>query len=399
MLTHFKRYIAAAAAALILLQPIYPAVHAAGNTSAPQITVSVQNSGETFESIEKAALYLRSQIRNRAESINITFPVSIYDGDLSNTIKKLFTAALEETGRAAEGDYMRFGIHGMSCSTSTNSRTMTCKLNMIYFTTAEQEDMVNKKIAEIIASLDLDGCSDYEKLCRIYEYVINCAEYEYDQSDNPEIFSAYGALFNGKAVCQGFSQLLYRLSREAGIPCRILAGEDHTWNIARIDGVYYYLDPTWDEFRTTVQQCRYFLKGTKDFDEYSGIIGISDSSHDASGDETALRPGYKSEKFRSMYPISDYAYDPNNSSKSEYMLGDVNGDGIISGSDATITLRAYTLLSSFRDHGLSDAQFRAADADGNNIINGSDATMILNYYTLLSSGYKLSMEEYISTLR
>ncbi len=82
-----------------------------------------------------------------------------------------------------------------------------------------------------------------------------------------------------------------------------------------------------------------------------------------------------------------------------FMLGDVTMDGIITGSDATITLRAYTLISSGMDHGLTDMQFKAADVDGNGIITGSDATFLLRYYTELSSLLKGEtlppMEEWI----
>ncbi len=77
-----------------------------------------------------------------------------------------------------------------------------------------------------------------------------------------------------------------------------------------------------------------------------------------------------------------------------FMLGDVDFDNIITGSDATLVLREYTLLSSNVDTIFSSTQKEAADVDGNGIITGSDAQMILNYYTYLSSGGKLSFEEY-----
>lgn len=395
----FKKFVAAAAAITLLVPVNSPVIYAAlNNADVQSVSVASYSSDQIFSDFEEAAPYLRSQIRNRTKNITISLSSSIYSGDLNDTIKNLFTAALAETGIPDEGDYMRFGIHGMNCSASINSKTIICRLTMDYFTTADQEKMTDQKISEVIKSLDLNGCSNYEKICRIYEYVINCAEYEYDQTDYPERYSAYGALFNDKAVCQGFSQLFYRLSLEAGVPCRIIAGSDHTWNIARIGSVYYLLDPTWDEFRTKVDQCHYFLKGTKDFDEFSASLGETASAHEASGDVTALRPGYLSEEFSKRYPVSDYAYSPETTPTQTFILGDVDENGIITGSDATIALTAYTKLSSFRDHGLTDTQFAAADANGDGIITGSDATLILNYYTLISSGYKFSMEDYISDM-
>lgn len=70
----------------------------------------------------------------------------------------------------------------------------------------------------------------------------------------------------------------------------------------------------------------------------------------------------------------------------DFLLGDVSEDGIITPSDATMALRAYTLTSSGLDNGLTETQMKAADIDGDGIISGSDATKILRYVTLLSSG-------------
>lgn len=70
----------------------------------------------------------------------------------------------------------------------------------------------------------------------------------------------------------------------------------------------------------------------------------------------------------------------------ELLLGDVTGDGIISPSDATYALIAYTNISAGTDSGLTESQTAAADVNGDGTITGSDATSILNYASQLSSG-------------
>ena len=70
----------------------------------------------------------------------------------------------------------------------------------------------------------------------------------------------------------------------------------------------------------------------------------------------------------------------------ELLLGDVTGDGIISPSDATYALIAYTNISSGMDSGLTETQIASADVNGDGVLTGSDATMILNYANQLSSG-------------
>lgn len=71
--------------------------------------------------------------------------------------------------------------------------------------------------------------------------------------------------------------------------------------------------------------------------------------------------------------------------KTDIMKGDVNFDGIITGTDATLVLIHYTMLSSGLDGILTGTALEAADYTGDGIITGSDATHILVLYKTLSS--------------
>ena len=85
----------------------------------------------------------------------------------------------------------------------------------------------------------------------------------------------------------------------------------------------------------------------------------------------------------------------------DFLLGDVTLDGIINGSDATITLNAYTIINSGKSSPLNETQMKAADVDKDGIITGSDATLILRYYTMLSSVTDVtppSLEEWMKNL-
>lgn len=69
----------------------------------------------------------------------------------------------------------------------------------------------------------------------------------------------------------------------------------------------------------------------------------------------------------------------------DLLKGDVNFDGMITASDATMVLNEYTLISSGKNGNLTEIQRMYADADSDGIISGNDATMILQYATLLAS--------------
>ena len=103
-------------------------------------------------------------------------------------------------------------------------------------------------------------------------------------------YTAYAALINKTAVCQGYASLFYRLALDAGVDTRVISGEaggPHAWNIVKLNGKYYNLDSTWDAGRSTYA---YFLKNTNDFDDH-----VRDND-------------YQSNEFIEEYPMWDESY-------------------------------------------------------------------------------------------
>jgi len=82
-----------------------------------------------------------------------------------------------------------------------------------------------------------------------------------------------------------------------------------------------------------------------------------------------------------------------------YTLGDVNGDKIIDGRDATDILTDYAKSSTGQDSKYNEEQKTAADVNKDNIIDGRDASAILSYYAKTSVGEKITLEEYIDSLK
>ncbi|SFX82949.1 leucine-rich repeat protein [Ruminococcus sp. XPD3002] len=77
-------------------------------------------------------------------------------------------------------------------------------------------------------------------------------------------------------------------------------------------------------------------------------------------------------------------------------LGDVNGDGKIDATDATLVLVNYSLLSTGEPIQLTEAQQKAADINEDSKIDASDATLILQYYSYLSTGGSLNFKAYMN---
>lgn len=69
-----------------------------------------------------------------------------------------------------------------------------------------------------------------------------------------------------------------------------------------------------------------------------------------------------------------------------YTLGDINKDGFINASDASMALSEYAAQSTGKESVLTDEEKAAADVNSDGHINSSDASAILAYYSAASTG-------------
>ncbi|MFN9116324.1 MAG: transglutaminase domain-containing protein, partial [Bacteroidota bacterium] len=132
-----------------------------------------------------------------------------------------------------------------------------------YQTIDPGEQLVQQRVAEIVAELITPGMHPHQQVRVLHEWVVlNTA---YDTS-----FSRYGAddiLRDGMAVCNGYALLLEALLTEAGFNALFVTGTirpehrsditavggatltdgGHAWNMVQLDGQWYHLDATWDD--------------------------------------------------------------------------------------------------------------------------------------------------------
>lgn len=115
------------------------------------------------------------------------------------------------------------------------------------------------KAKEIVKSLIKPGMSELEKELVLHNYIITNTKYDVENYSKDIITldasSSYGILVKGVGVCGGYAESMQLLLNLAGVECHWIAGEAgtpgntglHAWNIVKIDGEYYQLDPTWDD--------------------------------------------------------------------------------------------------------------------------------------------------------
>ncbi len=79
-----------------------------------------------------------------------------------------------------------------------------------------------------------------------------------------------------------------------------------------------------------------------------------------------------------------------------YYFGDVNNDGSIDSTDASLILSEYALVATTGKSILSEEQKLAADVNFDNIVDASDASLILSYYSYTSTGGTEPFETFLA---
>ncbi len=137
-----------------------------------------------------------------------------------------------------------------------SSTGMVTSYNVTYTDSEEnvtvQKENLKREINQALSWTD-NSMTDVEKALAVHDYLVLDCEYDYDsyQSDAvpAESHSAYGALVEKKAVCDGYAKAYACILGELGISSKIVSSDvmSHAWNLVSIDGAWYHVDATWDD--------------------------------------------------------------------------------------------------------------------------------------------------------
>ena len=287
-----------------------------------------------FSDLDEAAASLRAaMVQRTTERISVPVYMDTYDSDQANNILAyIFNMAFVHTGVGNEGDYLLWHWATYQIGLGYSSGVLYCYYTFTYYTDAQQEAYMNEQVPAVMESLALEGKTDYGKFSAIYEYITHNITYDYANLNDDSYtlkYSAYAALANGTAVCQGYANLLYRMLLSCGIDCRLIAGiggsgdnsGPHAWNIVRLGNLYYNVDSTWDAGGVD-----YYINGEYDHTEYP---------YDYMLKCNANFPGhlrneeYETEEFNTVYPMADRDFDP--------LVDDKDYTAAVAASDGRVT--------------------------------------------------------------
>ncbi|MGN0554112.1 MAG: transglutaminase domain-containing protein [Oscillospiraceae bacterium] len=126
------------------------------------------------------------------------------------------------------------------------------KLYLMYrYDEAQADNMrvaLDLEAGRVIAGFE-QGATDYDKLLAIHDAIVLSGNFSWDSE---YASTAYGALVDGSAMCEGYAFAFSYLCTAAGIENYVVSGTNsdgdaHLWNKAVCDGKWYNVDCTWDD--------------------------------------------------------------------------------------------------------------------------------------------------------
>ena len=205
---------------------------------------------------KEALLYAYDQIvsgvENGAESIGI------YDG--TNTITQDEIKTVFDAYRRDHTEQFWLGnAYSVTYDPSTSSAVSLVPTYILSGTAlATAKAAFRAAVSEMLDGIT-SSMSEFEREKLLHDRLAVKVTYDGTAAN---AHNSYGAIVEGKAVCEGYAEAFQYLLRKAGIQSFIMTGvsnnpstgtpEGHAWNAVRIDGKYYHVDTTWDDQGETI---------------------------------------------------------------------------------------------------------------------------------------------------
>ena len=133
------------------------------------------------------------------------------------------------------------------------------ELSYKYVTSREENETLMKRIQykihyfiENIMQIK-EGMNDIDKVEAVYKELSKRMKYSDKKGEKyPDFSRDVLCMEYGNGVCEGIAKLFLCFLSELGVPCMIITGDHHAWNIAYVNGGYKHFDLTWDLQRRDV---------------------------------------------------------------------------------------------------------------------------------------------------
>lgn len=106
---------------------------------------------------------------------------------------------------------------------------------------------------DLIITRASKGKTIYEKQKILHDELCKRVTYS-EETDDHTVYSAYGALVNGRALCEGYARAFQLLCNRLGIENVLVSGTSkdvgHLWNMVKTEEGWSHVDVTWDDLKS-----------------------------------------------------------------------------------------------------------------------------------------------------
>lgn len=217
--------------------------------------------------------------------------------DVSDKLTNWLKQALEIN------EYARYAMSSYSYTVSNKLLYNEVELKANFRESKEMTEQVRNFAKSLLAEMNLSQYSKEQQVKLIHDWIVTNVQYD----ESLQRYTAYEALKEGLAVCQGYAMLGYMLYSEAGFDVRIVEGtakgQEHAWNMILLNDRWYQLDLTWDDpvgQAADVVSYRYYLVSDEELAKdhiWQGNYPVAKVSYK----QTLLETAHKLEKSSSQY--------------------------------------------------------------------------------------------------
>ena len=104
-------------------------------------------------------------------------------------------------------------------------------------------------IIQVAQAITAPNMTTEQKIRAVHDWMANYAVY--DMNNAPASQTIEGFMYNRTAVCSGYAKTFEYFMAVLGIPCEtvrgVADGDSHAWNRVAVNGVWLYVDVTWDD--------------------------------------------------------------------------------------------------------------------------------------------------------
>lgn len=216
---------------------------------------------QEFEGSVEVVPYYYSQLTDIEKAAYISIVNAINNSDDKAEVPSIDEDSLKKITSAVSYDNPQF--LWLSKSWTITHYVTSSQIEIPYLLSADERKEMSQelesKITRIMRGINI-AMGDYEKELYFHDYLVeNCIYDSAATSDDEHInaYTAYGALIEGKAVCEGYARAMQILLTRAGVESYLVIGtavqngvnESHMWNAVKVGSDWYHLDVTWDDPR------------------------------------------------------------------------------------------------------------------------------------------------------